>query len=378
MSSDEAEDWFMESLTLYKDLHEFQLEHPTKTIEWTGEKSICVADYSSGKNEILELLLPLKLYAMGNQGLCPERDFKVQHGGFSDEPVECLRHIFGKRCVVTSGRHNSNLQVWDIGEDNSDIIKRTGVIYCSHTSATGRKLASGFTEDPSVLHGSTICDVQQTDVASGRMLYAVETDSLDVVSGLQFLNANTFAICATNGTLYVGDSRDPKINHYALSESTTGSHWAFGLRTQCDPAMCTVARLSSSGQVIVSDLRNPSTPIRQARLNLQQNDPSNEFLTVTWAPALDNHLAVSGFDGSVHIFDTRSWSTDLQMPQPIFVHRGHDLCEEKADASLVVTTHVWHPWRPRTLLSAASDGSIHVWDWVDKDNESIEKLQKII
>lgn len=66
------------------------------------------------------------------------------------------------------------------------------------------------------------------------------------------------------------------------------------------------------------------------------------------------------------------------MPQPIFVHRGHDLCEEKADASLVVTTHVWHPWRPRTLLSAASDGSIHVWDWVDKDNESIEKLQKII
>lgn len=28
---------------------------------------ICVADYSSGKNEILELLLPLKLYAMGNQ-----------------------------------------------------------------------------------------------------------------------------------------------------------------------------------------------------------------------------------------------------------------------------------------------------------------------
>lgn len=135
----------------------------------------------------------------------------------------------------------------------------------------------------------------------------IETDSLDVVSGLQFLNANTFAICATNGTLYVGDSRDPKINHYALSESTTGSHWAFGLRTQCDPAMCTVARLSSSGQVIVSDLRNPSTPIRQARLNLQQNDPSNEFLTVTWAPALDNHLAVSGTLYSF-IFSFNSWS----------------------------------------------------------------------
>lgn len=73
----------------------------------------------------------------------------------------------------------------------------------------------------------------------------------------------------------------------------------------------------------------------------------------------------------MQIFDTRSWSTDLQMPQPIFVHRGHDLSsEEIPDANLVVTTHVWHPWRPRTLLSAASDGSIHVWDWVNKDHET--------
>lgn len=32
----------------------------------------------------------------------------------------------------------------------------------------------------------------------------------------------------------------------------------------------------------------------------------------------------------------------------------------------VVTTHSWHPWRPRTLLSAGTDGSLHVWDWVDK------------
>lgn len=200
-------------------------------------------------------------------------------------------------------------------------------------------------------------------------MFYTETDSSDAVSGLQFVNASTFAICSTNGTLYMGDLRDPTINHYALSESTTGSHWTFGLRTvepQCDPASCIVARLSSSGQVMVSDLRNPSMPINQAQLDVQQNDPNFEFLTITWAPALDNHVAVSGFDGAVQIFNTSSWSTDSKIPQPIFVHRGHDLsCEKEVDTSLSVTTHVWHPWRPRTLLSAASDGSIHVWDWVD-------------
>ncbi|KAL6469953.1 hypothetical protein MHYP_G00210720 [Metynnis hypsauchen] len=378
VSSDEADDWFMESLHMYKDLHVFQLEHPTKVIEWTSEKSVCVAGYSSPKNEILELLLPLKLYAGDKQGLCPERDFKVQHGGFCDEPVECLRHIFGKsnRCVVTSGRNSSKLQVWNLGEDDSDVIKRTGVINLERMSAEGRKIASGLTEDPSVLHGSQISDVQLIELATGKVLYAVGTDSLDAVSGLQFVNANEFVICANNGTLYVGDTRDPRIEQYALQASMTRSHWIFGLKTnlpQSDLASCTVSRLSSCGQVLLSDFRKMSSPVREAQLNLQHSFPSSDFMTVTWAPALDNFLSVSGFDGTVLVFDTTCWTTDLKNPKPTFVHRGHDFsCEAKTDGTpLVVTTHVWHPWRPRTLLSAASDGSIHVWDWVDKENNSL-------
>ncbi|XP_062867767.1 WD repeat-containing protein 73 [Trichomycterus rosablanca] len=376
LSSDESEDWFIDSLHMYKDLHVFQLEHPTKVIEWTDEKSICVAGYSSAKSEILELLLPLKLYVKGNQGLCPERDFKVLHGGFSDEQVKCLRHV-GNRCLVTSGQHSSNLQVWNIGGDQSDVIKKTGVINCTATSATCRKLAARVTGDASVLHGSLVSDVQQTEISSGKVQYAVGTDSMDTVSGLQFVNANTFLICASNGTLYTGDTRDPTIKHYCLQESADGSDWVFGLNTDgtsSDPASCSAARLSSTGQVIVSDLRNPSAPVKQAQLNL--NVTGSDFLTVTWAPALDSHLAVSGFDGHMRVFDTVSWTADPeQHPEPTFIHRGHEMSrEEKINAAtpLVVTTHVWHPQRQRTLLSAASDGSVHVWDWVDKQDENVE------
>ena len=135
----------------------YQLEHPTQVIEWTSGKSelvthvvimsesavhlnsysvfivflsaVCVAGYSSSKNEILELQLPLKLFAEENkvkthkvrgfifieamfksymysllcvclrciQGLCAERDFKVVHGGFTEGPVSCLRHVPGTR-----------------------------------------------------------------------------------------------------------------------------------------------------------------------------------------------------------------------------------------------------------------------------------------
>lgn len=93
--------------------------------------AVCVAGYSSSKNEILELRLPLKLLANENkvkkkryltpllhtireicanvcvvwcvQGLCAERDFKVVHGGFSEGPVHCLRHVPGTRWVNASG-----------------------------------------------------------------------------------------------------------------------------------------------------------------------------------------------------------------------------------------------------------------------------------
>lgn len=85
--------------------------------------AVCVAGYSSSKNELLELRLPPRLLADANkvksptsetsvvyqhensietgvccvQGLCAERDFKVVHGGLTDTPVCCLKHIPGTR-----------------------------------------------------------------------------------------------------------------------------------------------------------------------------------------------------------------------------------------------------------------------------------------
>lgn len=85
--------------------------------------ALCVAGYSSAKNEILELTLPPRLLVDANkvkseplefsvvyydkkkvfhciccvQGLCADRDFKVVHGGLTDAPVRCLKHIPGTR-----------------------------------------------------------------------------------------------------------------------------------------------------------------------------------------------------------------------------------------------------------------------------------------
>uniref|UniRef100_A0A4W5R861 WD repeat domain 73 n=1 Tax=Hucho hucho TaxID=62062 RepID=A0A4W5R861_9TELE len=371
----EFDDWFIESLKIYNNIHEYQLEHPTRVIEWTSEKTICVAGYSSDKNEILELLLPLKLFADDNQGLCAERDFKVVHGGFSDGSIHCLKHIPGTRCVVTNDGFNSNLQVWDLGGDDCDVIKRTGVLQRkSASSDKGVKIAPGLTGGPCVLHGSQISDIQLTELASGKPLYSLGKDIPDVLSSLQFVSDSVFLACACNGDLYVVDTRKPSALQNNPVGGREGVNWCMGVKTDLyssDPSSCSVARLSSACQVVVSDLRDLRAPLCQAQLHVQRKTTSDDFMKVTWAPALDNCLAVSGFDGMVHIYDTASWRPELMEFQPLFIHRGHMMSDNEFDtSSAVVTTHVWHPSRPRTVLSAAVDGSVHVWDWVDKATAS--------
>ncbi|CAJ1063113.1 WD repeat-containing protein 73-like [Xyrichtys novacula] len=369
---DILDDWFIESLKTYKDLHVYQLEHPTQVIEWTSEKTVCVAGYTPSKNEILELRLPLKLLADRNKGLCAERDFKVAHGGFSDGPVRCLRHVPGTRCVVTNDGRSSDLQVWDLGGEDSDVIRRTGNIEGGRDVAeSGSRIAARLSSQPEVLHGAQSSDVRLTELSSGRTLYTLETDSADALTSLQFVSDSVFLAACSNGSVYVADTRSssaPQLLPLPGSSAPSPLWWT---DASAGPSGCRLVRLSSSGQAVISDLKKPGEAVSQAQLGVQSRHCDLNDVTVSWAPALDDCIAVSGFSGLVQIFNTSVWRSELQEPQPLFEHRGHTVSSRDEDGVPVsVTSHVWHPERPRTLLSAASDGSVHVWDWVDQSNMS--------
>lgn len=80
-----------------------------------------------------------------------------------------------------------------------------------------------------------------------------------------------------------------------------------------------------------------------------------------------SYLPPAGFSGTVQIYSTSGWRTELQEAQPLFEHRGHIVSSQpEGGVPVFITSHIWHPEQPRTLLSAASDGSVHVWDWVDQ------------
>nr|DBA32426.1 TPA: hypothetical protein GDO54_000220 [Pyxicephalus adspersus] len=355
----------VESIRLYKDLHDFELQDPTRVIEWIGEKSICVAGYDGTKtNEILQLLVPQKLQIKENQGLCPERDLKVEHGGFSQYPVYSLKHVPGHSLILTSSPASGLVQVWKIGAEDKDVIRPTSTIQSDVGKDTWTKMAVPVTSSPGVLHGSHMNNVQLTEIESNKQIYTLATLGSEALGSLSFLDENTFLLCGLSGTLMLADIRQSEIaseGSLALSASCN-SHWIATVK----PGHKDIASLSSEGHIVIIDSRELKTPLKCAKGKVSVSSTPESFMCINWAPRLDGCISVSGFDGTVQIYDTKSWDESLKERDVLFTHKGHavmGLCEDGGIPQ--VTCHTWHPWKERTLISAANDGSLHMWDWLD-------------
>ncbi|XP_051464724.1 WD repeat-containing protein 73 [Apus apus] len=361
----EEDEWLIQSLRLYQDLHTFELQAPTRLIEWARGNRVCVAGYGqSGGNEILQLLPPPTLQVKETQGLCPERDFKVECGGFSDRPVYSLKHVPDTSLLVTSGPPDSSLQVWQVSAEDSDVIQAISAIAAE--KATGQpwaKIATISARAPWVLHGSRLNSVQITEVESRKNVYRAASENSEELSGLAFLDCNTLLLCCVPGQLCLADLRQPPspLGAASIPSAPRAGRWCMGApgsASSCQP----VALLSNEGHLVLTDLRKTSEALALAKCRVPSPGSHAEFLCVSWAPALESTLAVSGFDGTVRVYEAQSWDSSGREAEPIFVHRGHTL-GGSGDPPLV-TAHTWHLQKPRTLLSAASDGSLHVWDWV--------------
>ncbi|XP_055558940.1 WD repeat-containing protein 73 isoform X1 [Falco cherrug] len=367
-----ADEWLLQSLRLYGDLHTFELQAPTRLIEWARGNRVCVAGYGqSGGNEILQLLPPPTLQAKETQGLCPERDFKVECGGFSNRPVYSLKFVPDTSLLVTSGPPDSSLQVWQVSAEDSDVIKSVSTIPTENsTGQPWAKIATISARAPWVLHGSRLNSVQITEVESRKNVYMAASSNNEELGGLAFLDCNTLLLCCAKGQLCLADIRQPQSPLEAVSvpSAPCGEQWCMGVGRQpqgSDSSSQPVACLSSGGHLTLTDVRKTSESLASVKCRVPSPSSGAEFLCVSWAPALEGCLAVSGFDGTVHVYNSQSWDSSGKEAEPIFVHKGHVFSRlGSSGGPPPVTVHTWHPQKPRTLLSAASDGSLHVWDWV--------------
>ncbi|XP_069825613.1 WD repeat-containing protein 73 isoform X2 [Dendropsophus ebraccatus] len=355
---------------MYKDLHHFELQEATRVIQWTGDKSICIAGYTKPQNnEILQLLFPQKLHETENQGLCPERDLRVEYGGFSQHPVYSLRHVPDTSLLVTSGPSSAHVQTWQIGAGDTDVIQPATSIQSEPSKETWTKLDVSGGAAPRVLHGSQVSAVHVTEIESAKCVYTLAVSSGEAIGSLSFLDPRTIHLCCLSGRQIIADVRHPGIaseGSAALKVPCDG-RWSAALKPQSQDVCAEIASLSSEGHITITDTRDMAAPLKCAKSKSPSGPtPEEHMMCVCWAPKLDGCISCSGFDGTVQIYDTRHWDADGKEVDALFTHRGHCVMGECEDGSPPrLTVHSWHPWKERTLVSAANDGSLHIWDWLE-------------
>uniref|UniRef100_A0A4W3JFC8 WD repeat-containing protein 73 n=1 Tax=Callorhinchus milii TaxID=7868 RepID=A0A4W3JFC8_CALMI len=322
-------------------------------------------DYYLLRNEILQLSLPPKLCAGVRQGLCPERDFRVEHGGFSNRPVHQLKHVSGTRgfhllCDVSDGRLLLIETIFSAVLWRTDTIELVSTIHSPEE--TWPQIATSCSLSPRLLHGSQLNNVKIHDVETQKLL------------GLHLTDSDTFVLCsARDGCLWLGDWRQrPALAGSSEVPASMGraSRWVMAPGPGPDLSLSPTARLSSAGSLVLTDLRDFNKPLSCAEMKLSSHSPNPEHLCVARAPCSQGCLSVSGFDGTVHVYESSAWTVASGEVQPLFVHRGHAVRDCDDEPSAMVTKHVWHPNRPHTILSAATDGSFHIWNWVQPSSHS--------
>uniref|UniRef100_A0A8C2SQ79 Uncharacterized protein n=1 Tax=Coturnix japonica TaxID=93934 RepID=A0A8C2SQ79_COTJA len=301
-----------------------------------------VAGYScSARNEILQLLPPPTVQGKESQLLCPNRDFKVECGGFSNRPIYELKHVPGTRYSPggSMGIYGVSMGIYGVCG-----------IYGNGPMGSWAKMATDAMRPTWVLHGCGVSSAQITELET----HTPSSSPLEL-SSLSFLDPNTALLCCASGQLCMADTRQCiALQPAAIPAAQPGQRWHMAAACTA-PSTHYIACISNTGQLVLLDARNASHCLAAAKCRVATC--SSEFLSVSWAPALQGCVAVSGFDGTVCIYDTCSW--DGRDAAPLFVHRGHALRLQP-----LVTAHTWHPHKARTVLSAASNGALHVWEWV--------------
>ncbi|NXD28545.1 WDR73 protein, partial [Spelaeornis formosus] len=139
-------------------------------------------------------------------GLCPERDFKVECGGFAEHPVYSLKYVPDTRYDHKVLPRLAGNQVWQVSVEDSDVIKSVRTIATENGSGQSwAKIATISARDPWVLHGSRLDRVQITEVKSRKKVYTAASRGSEELSNLGFLDCNTLLLCCITGQLFLTD-----------------------------------------------------------------------------------------------------------------------------------------------------------------------------
>ncbi|KAK3596714.1 hypothetical protein CHS0354_025011 [Potamilus streckersoni] len=353
----------------------YSMQDKVTAMDWVDSgKSVCVGTSSGSKHEILELSLPDKLLASEEEGaVIKGRDFNVKNGGFCRGEITSIKHIPGTRLCLVVEKNSSTVTAWKMGNNESDMIQKQKEIQGLKSSCPRLEVCIDGQDTPqNFAYGSSTNDISVVDLAT----FQTVTDSTDLslsqeVSYLSYQGHNTILCCCRkSGDIVVLDLRDKKVK--VTHSPCLGRQAAFWTAVNSVDGCATnqgktlIIQLSSEGQFIILDPRKINECISGATTH-KGAKTDNEHINLE-VSSCQKFVSTSGFDSEVDIFCFDSFkNSDENKIGPVFTHEGHvTTCEEPIASDFTVTSHLQHPFQASLILSAASDGSLHAWEYIIK------------
>eukprot|EP00117_Sycon_ciliatum_P005627 scpid27650/ scgid9489/ WD repeat-containing protein 73 len=186
-----GDDWLVDSLIRYENIWMYGLQDSSKCLSWMSDKELLVASFHGGdsgrKNEIVELvvgdtLLASTIQHQDKQMAGARRDFSVQRGHFTKEPVHHMATFPHLRTFVTSGCPSGGVNVWTAEEKKPTADQCPGKSSLC-VSQSGVPLLSSAPSSTRLLVSRTDGDSVVVDVTTGQQTWSQDSSRTKQVGG---------------------------------------------------------------------------------------------------------------------------------------------------------------------------------------------------
>ncbi|XP_046560611.1 WD repeat-containing protein 73-like isoform X2 [Haliotis rubra] len=357
------DDWLFDSIKKYKTLHMYDLHKPVQASDWLSSDRLVVATSDEKKHELLELSLPAQICVQEDSanGLTKDRDFQLVNGGFTDSSIISLHHLGQSvdtgqdyRKVLACVRGDNSVETWQLGSEDGNLIEKIGDLCSKNSTCHSAKLC--VLDAHRLMFGSHLSSISVGDINTQQTV----ADTRDCQQDIMISNMLLYDTCVLTSGLVSGELflLDPRSRNITV-EQVTNTCSSRETWTLCgDKSQTVVLQMCSSGDIHVRDCRNLKHCVNSVQTKLQQAEPGE--ITLSICPTNPDLVAVTGVDGCVQIYDRSKWG-DTEVVTPVFVHQGHIADREDQSQVILTSQHLWYPWKQGTLLSAASDGSLHIF-----------------
>ncbi|XP_060071098.1 WD repeat-containing protein 73-like isoform X2 [Ylistrum balloti] len=366
--ADEADDWIFDSIALYRNLFMYDLQHGITAMDWTNNQNVCIATSSGSKHELAELHLPDKLLKTNQEeaGLIKNRDFHMNAGCYCPHRVACLRHVPKSRMIVTSSdTDTSKIQFWKLGSDDTDVIKNITTV--ENINSKGPAHITPVPGTSHMVFGSHLDNLCTVDSITGQIT-SKGLERSEKISSMGFTDKHTLICCCQHtGDLVTFDLREDskkvKFGHTSNVSVDQKCFWT------CTVTESGVYKLSSTGEIRKTEKFDWSHDVGCWFTELKTLSGIN-YLTINVLPRDEDIIYISGFDSNVYIYKlpimcSAESHKESEMSKYFFKHEGHwqNTTIDNKNDQLTTVTHILHPWQQDVALSAATDGSLHAWQF---------------